>query len=408
MELIKVLKNKTISDVPYFKAAGIHCGLKKDNNKDLCVIYSEKRAIAAATFTTNKVKAAPVLLNMKNIENENIQAIVVNSGNANACTGDDGYEKASSMAKFTAEALKLQPEEVLVASTGVIGVPLPIEKIIPGIKEACSSLSAEGGKDAIKAIMTTDTVEKKITVQFNLGDKKTMISGIAKGSGMIHPNMATMLGFIVTDANITKSLLQRALKESVEDTFNMISVDGDTSTNDMVIVLSNGAAGNNLIETADINYYVFKKALHFVNTELAKMIAKDGEGATKLLEVRIYNARTVKDAKLLAKSVVTSSLVKAAFFGADANWGRIMCALGYSDGNFNVNNVDIFFSNSIGSIQICQKGGNIDFDEALAKKILDEDNITIAIDLNNGESNATAWGCDLTYDYVKINGSYRS
>lgn len=408
MDLIKVLKNKTITDVPYFKAAGIHCGLKKENKKDLCVIYSEKEAIAAATFTTNKVKAAPVLLNMQNIDNENTQAIVVNSGNANACTGDDGYEKAKSMTKATADALNLEPSEVLVASTGVIGTPLPIEIILPGIKKACSVLSSDGGKDAIKAIMTTDTKEKKITVQFNLGEKKAMISGIAKGSGMIHPNMATMLGFIVTDANITKYMLSRALKESVEDTFNMISVDGDTSTNDMVIILANGAAENPIINSADINYYVFKKALHYVNTELAKMIAKDGEGATKLIEVKVYNARTLNDAKLLAKSVITSSLVKAAFFGADANWGRILCALGYSAGNFNVNNVDIFFSNKIGSIQICQKGGNIAFDEALAKTILEEDNITVAIDLNDGENTATAWGCDLTYDYVKINGSYRS
>lgn len=408
MDLIKVLENKSITDVPGFKAAGVHCGLKKDGNKDLCVIYSEKKSVAAAAFTTNKVKAAPVLLNMKNIEGNNIQAIVANSGNANACTGDDGYEKAVSMTKATAEALGINSSEVLVASTGVIGVPLPIGKVISGIKDASKKISYSGGDDAANAIMTTDTMEKKFTVEFHLGNKTAHISGIAKGSGMIHPNMATMLSFIVTDANISKTMLHRALKESVEDSYNMISVDGDTSTNDMVLVLANGLADNAIIKSEDINYFVFKKALHLVNTELAKMIAKDGEGATKLLEVKVYNSRSLKDAKICAKAVITSSLVKAAFFGADANWGRILCALGYGGGEFKVEGVDIFFSNNLGSIQICKKGGNIEFDEAVAKKILDEDKITIAIDLNDGVYRATAWGCDLTYDYVKINGSYRS
>ncbi len=408
MDLIKVLENKTITDVSGFKATGVACGLKNNGNKDLCIIYSEKKAVAAAAFTTNKVKAAPVLLNMKNIEGDNIQAIVANSGNANACTGDDGYEKAVLMSKKTASALNIAPNEVMVASTGVIGVPLPIEKIVSGIEEASKNLSKTGGIDAARAIMTTDTCEKIYTVEFHLGDKVAHISGMAKGSGMIHPNMATMLSFIATDANITKSMLNKALKESVEDSYNMISVDGDTSTNDMVIVLANGASENILIDSEDINYFVFKKALHQVNTELSKMIAKDGEGATKLLEVKVYNACSVKDAKLCAKSVITSSLVKAAFFGADANWGRILCALGYGGGNFRVDGVDVFFSNQIGSIQICKNGGHLEFDEILAKQILDEDKITIAIDLNDGECCATAWGCDLTYDYVKINGSYRS
>lgn len=407
MDLIKVLKNKNITDVPYFKASGIHCGLKKVK-KDLCVIYSEKKAVAAATFTKNKVKAAPILLNMKSIENGNTQAIVVNSGNANACTGDDGYEKAFSMAKITAETLGLSPEEVIVASTGVIGVPLPMDTIVTGIGMACNSLSSEGGEDAAKSIMTTDTSEKIVTVEFNLGSKKAVISAMAKGSGMIHPNMGTMLSFLATDVNISKTLLNKALKESVEDSYNMVSVDGDTSTNDMVVVLANGACENTLIDSEDANYQLFKKALHFVNVEIAKMIAGDGEGATKLIETKVYNARSLKDAKTCAKAVITSSLVKAAFFGADANWGRIICALGYSGAELDVNEIDIFFSNDIGTIQICQKGGNIDFDETLAKKILEEEKITVNIDLNDGEYNATAWGCDLTYDYVKINGSYRS
>lgn len=407
MDSIKVLENKNLTDVPYFKASGIHCGLKKVK-KDLCVIYSEKKAVAAAAFTKNKVKAAPILLNMKSIENENTQAIVVNSGNANACTGDDGYANAVSMAKITSKTLGLSPEEVIVASTGVIGVPMPMDTIISGIGMACETLSYNGGEDAAKAIMTTDTTEKIVTVEFNVGAKKARISAMAKGSGMIHPNMGTMLSFLATDVNISKTMLNKALKESVEDSYNMVSVDGDTSTNDMVVILANGACENTPINSEDTNYKQFKDALHFVNVEIAKMIAGDGEGATKLIETKVNNARSLKDAKICAKAVITSSLVKAAFFGADANWGRIICALGYSGAELDVNQIDIFFTNSIGSIQICQKGGNIVFDEDIAKKILEEEKITITIDLNDGEYSATAWGCDLTYDYVKINGSYRS
>lgn len=407
MKSIKILENKTITDVPFFKASGIHCGLKK-SKKDLCVIYSERKAVAAATFTRNIVKAAPVLLNMKTIDNNNIQAIVANSGNANACTGDKGYKDAELMAELTAQELNLSPSEVLVASTGVIGEPLPFDKIETGIKLACDSLSYEGGEDAGKAIMTTDTFLKKLTIEFEIDGKKSMISAIAKGSGMIHPNMGTMLSFIATDANISKSMLNKALKESVEDSYNMVSVDGDTSTNDMVIVLANGACENELIDSESKNYEAFKAALHFLNIELSKMIAKDGEGATKLLEVIVNHSKTLEDAKICSKAVITSSLVKAAFFGADANWGRILCALGYSGANLNVNAINIFFSNQIGTIQICKNGGNIGFDETLAKNILEEEKITITIDLNDGEYSATAWGCDLTYDYVKINGSYRS
>lgn len=407
MKSIKILENKTITDVPFFKASGIHCGLKK-SKKDLCVIYSERKAVAAAVFTRNIVKAAPVLLNMKTINNNNIQAIVANSGNANACTGDKGYKDAELMAELTAQELNLSSSEVLVASTGVIGEPLPFNKIETGIKLACDSLSYEGGEDAGKAIMTTDTFLKKLTIEFEIDGKRSMISAIAKGSGMIHPNMGTMLSFIATDANISKSMLSKALKESVEYSYNMVSVDGDTSTNDMVIVLANGACENELIDSESKNYDAFKAALHFLNIELSKMIAKDGEGATKLLEVIVNHSKTLEDAKICSKAVITSSLVKAAFFGADANWGRILCALGYSGANLNVNAINIFFSNQIGTIQICKNGGNIGFDETLAKNILEEEKITITIDLNDGEYSATAWGCDLTYDYVKINGSYRS
>jgi glutamate N-acetyltransferase/amino-acid N-acetyltransferase len=407
MKSIKILENKTITDVPFFKASGIHCGLKK-SKKDLCVIYSERKAVAAATFTRNIVKAAPVLLNMKTIDNNNIQAIVANSGNANACTGDKGYKDAELMAELTAQELNLSSSEVLVASTGVIGEPLPFDKIKTGIKLACDSLSYEGGEDAGKAIMTTDTFLKKLTIEFEIDGKKSMISAISKGSGMIHPNMGTMLSFIATDANISKFMLNKALKESVEDSYNMVSVDGDTSTNDMVIVLANGACENELIDSESKNYEAFKTALHFLNIELSKMIAKDGEGATKLLEVIVNHSKTLEDAKICSKAVITSSLVKAAFFGADANWGRILCALGYSGANLNVDAINIFFSNQIGTIQICKNGGNIGFDETLAKNILEEEKITITIDLNDGEYSATAWGCDLTYDYVKINGSYRS
>lgn len=407
MDSIKVLPNKSITDIPYFKAAGIHCGLKKIK-KDLCVIYSEKKAVAAATFTKNKVKAAPILLNMKSIENENTQAIVVNSGNANACTGEKGYNDAITMAKVTAETLGLSPEEVIVASTGVIGYPMPMNTITAGIKIACESLSYEGGEDAAISIMTTDTTKKMITVEFNIGSKKATISAMAKGSGMIHPNMGTMLGFLATDVNISKDLLSKALKESVEDSYNMVSVDGDTSTNDMVVILANGACENTLIDSENDDYYAFKEAVNFVNIEIAKMIAGDGEGATKLIETKIYNACSLKDAKICAKAVITSSLVKSAFFGADANWGRIMCALGYSGAELNVNKIDISFTNDIGIIHICKNGGNVDFSEELAKKILEQEKITIEINLNDGEYAATAWGCDLTYDYVKINGSYRS
>lgn len=402
---MKFFYDKSITDVPFFKAAGIHSGLKRKRN-DLCVIYSEKPCVSAATFTTNKVKAAPVLLDMEHIKSSKTYAIVVNSGNANACTGDDGYKKALEMASTTAQFLNLETNEVLVCSTGVIGVPLPMDIVIPGIKKACSELSSEGGNEAAKAIMTTDTIEKKVAVEFELDGKKAIISAMAKGSGMIHPNMGTMLSFIASNISISKEMLNKALKESVEDSYNMISVDGDTSTNDTVIVLANGSLMNKTISEENEDYKIFKEALHHLNIELSKMIAKDGEGATKLIETKVFNACSLKDAKISAKEVIKSSLVKTAIFGSDPNWGRIICALGYSGAALDPSKVDISFSNSIGTVATCVKGASVEFDRELAVKILSENSVTIIIDLNDGNFSATAWGCDLTYEYVKINGCY--
>jgi len=404
---LKILENKTITDVPYFKAIGIHSGVKR-KRKDLCIIYSEKEAVSAGTFTQNKFAAAPVIVSKDHIQSDNTQAIVINSGNANACTGDDGIDNAYSMAKTTADGLGLSPKEVLVASTGIIGLPLPMDIITPGIKNACTQISYTGGDSAAEAIMTTDTFTKTLTVELDIDDEKILISGIAKGSGMIHPNMATMLSFIVSNVNISKDMLSMALKESVDDSYNMISVDGDTSTNDMVIAMANKTANNTIINSKDDNFIKFKKALDFLNKELSKMIAKDGEGATKLIEVSLNNAKSVKDAKLCAKAVISSSLVKSAFFGEDANWGRIVCSLGYSDGEFSPEKIDVFFQNKAGIIQLFKDGKGISFDEELTKNILSEEHINIIIDLKDGDYCATAWGCDLSFDYVKINASYRS
>jgi len=409
MLILKILKNKSITDVPFFKASGVHIGVRRNKNKkDLCVIYSEKPAVGAAVFTKNIIKAAPVLLDMLHIKSDNIRAIVANSGSANACTGEKGYKDALEMAIVCAKHLNLKTEEVIVASTGVIGLALPMDIIIPGIKECCDNLSYEGGPDASEAIMTTDTFSKKITVEFELSGKICTMSGIAKGSGMIHPNMGTMLGFVVTDAAISKSLLSKALSDSVEDSYNMVSVDGDTSTNDTVVVLANGACGNNFIDKEGSDFTSFMDALNFVNKELSKQIAKDGEGATKLVEVNLYGARTKKDAKILAKSIITSSLVKAMMFGSDANLGRIFCALGYSTGEFEPMKVEISFKSEEEEITVAQDGFGLNFDEAKAKAILDRDKVNIIVKLHDGDYNATAWGCDLTYDYVKINGSYRT
>ncbi|MHB1393737.1 MAG: bifunctional glutamate N-acetyltransferase/amino-acid acetyltransferase ArgJ [Clostridia bacterium] len=408
MILLKIIKDKTITDVPFFKASGVISGIKKNGSKDLCIIYSEKESVAAAAFTANMVKAAPVLLNMEHIQSKNTQAIVVNSGNANACTGKQGHKDAKTMAELTASLLNIPPDSVLVASTGVIGVPLPMHCVESGIKNACENLSYDGGKDAVQAIMTTDTYAKSVTVEAELDGKVVLLSGIAKGSGMIHPNMATMLSFITTDANITKAMLQEALSESVQKTYNMISVDGDTSTNDMVIILANAAADNKPIESKDASFDTFKKALELLNTELAKLIARDGEGATKLIECTVINAQSAADACKLSKSVISSDLVKAAFFGNDANWGRILCALGYSGGHFSPEKVDVFFESKAGCIQLVAGGEPLQFCEETASAVMAEEYVKIKVDLKEGSFSATAWGCDLTYDYVKINGSYRS
>ncbi|WP_251862300.1 bifunctional ornithine acetyltransferase/N-acetylglutamate synthase [Clostridium sp. Marseille-Q2269] len=403
---MKILHNKTITDVPYITACGIKSGVKKSGKKDLSIIYSQVKACAAAVFTTNKVKAAPILLNMGNIKSDNIQAIVINSGIANACTGDTGYKNAKIMAETAANCLNINPSEVLVQSTGIIGKQLPMELIVPGIEKACSYLSKDGGNDASIAIMTTDTFQKTFTVEFEIQGKPIIMSGIAKGSGMIHPNMATMLSSIVTNANISKEILHKALKSSVEKSYNMISVDGDTSTNDMVTILANKTAGNTLINCTDKNYEIFKEALDFVNITLAKMIAKDGEGATKLIEATVLNAQTLENARKCAKSIICSNLTKCAFFGSDANWGRIMCAIGYSGADFNPYKVDIYLEDINDKLYIVKNGVGLEFDKNKAKEILSSNEIKVTVDLKSGTNCATAWGCDLSYDYVKINGCY--
>ncbi|MDP0505680.1 MAG: bifunctional glutamate N-acetyltransferase/amino-acid acetyltransferase ArgJ [Fusobacterium sp. JB019] len=405
---MKILKDASITTVKGIKAAGISCGLKKSGKKDLCLIYSEEQSIAAGAFTQNKVKAAPVILSMTNIENTNTQALIINSGNANACNGENGYEDAIKMTELVSKNLNISPKEVLVQSTGIIGLPLPMDKITSGINNICTKLSKDGGNDAALAILTTDTFPKQVTVQMEIDNKTVTLSGIAKGSGMIHPNMATMLGNLFTDINISKELLKKIFKESVDNTFNMISVDGDTSTNDMCIIMANGAAKNKLIDSENEDLKIFKDALDYVNKTLAKLIAKDGEGATKLLEVSVLNGKTKKDSKLVAKSIITSNLTKCAFFGEDANWGRILCAVGYSEADFNIENIDIHLNANENSMQVVKNGAGVPFNEDHIKEILKEDEINILVDLKDGKYNAKAWGCDLSYQYVKINGSYRS
>lgn len=405
---MKILENKSISHVNGFQAVGLHAGIKRSNKKDLCLIYSSVPAVAAATFTTNVVKAAPVILDMEHIKSPTTRALIINSGNANACTGDEGYENAVAMAIVTAQCLGISPLEVLVYSTGIIGLQLPIDKITKGIEKASTSLINDDSDFSAEAIITTDTFSKSICVEIELSGSKVTIAGIAKGSGMIHPNMATMLSYIVTDANISKKMLNDIHKESVETTYNMISVDGDTSTNDTATIIANGTANNPLIDSKNDDYHIFKDALNFVNQELAKMIAKDGEGATKLIEAVVKGARSLDDARKCAKSVISSSLVKTAIFGSDVNWGRVLCAMGYSGGKFNPSKVDLSFSSINGDIQVFNQGIPLEIDEDLAFNILDTDSITINIHLNDGTYEARAWGCDLSYEYVRINGEYRS
>ena len=394
-----------------FEAASAAAGIKYQGRDDMALIYSETPCRAAGTFTTNVVKAAPVKWDQKIVaESPYVQAVVVNSGIANACTGAEGYGYCEETAKEAAKVFGVPENAVLVASTGVIGMQLPMDRLKKGIsllKEA-KGTGAEKGTAAAKAIMTTDTVHKEIAVQVELGGKTVTIGGMCKGSGMIHPNMCTMLAFVTTDAAISKKLLQRAVSADVKDTFNMISVDGDTSTNDTLLVLANGLAGNPEITEEDEDYRAFAKALSEVNTYLAKKMAGDGEGATALFEVKIIGAETKEQAVTLSKSVVTSSLVKAAIYGHDANWGRILCAMGYSGAQFDPEKVDLFFESAAGRIQIIENGVAVDYSEEEATRILSEPEVTAIADVKLGTESATAWGCDLTYDYVKINADYRS
>lgn len=390
-----------------FKASGIHCGIRKNKSKrDLSLIYSEKRANAAAVYTTNLVKGAPLTVTKQHISDGYAQAVICNSGNANTCNAN-GIEIAEKMSELTARELGISANDVVVASTGVIGQPLDIAPIESGMHELVSGLG-DNSKLAAEGIMTTDTVKKEIAVSFEVGGKECRIGGIAKGSGMIHPNMATMLVFITTDCAISTPMLQKALSGDIQNTFNMVSVDGDTSTNDMVTILANGMAGNSEIACEGDDFDTFMKALNTVTVFLCKCIAGDGEGATKMIECKVSGAKDTDTAKTVAKAVICSSLTKAAMFGADANWGRVLCAIGYSGADVDVNKVDVSFVSVAGEILVCKDGAGVDFSEEVAKKILLEHDITIKIELNSGSGEATAWGCDLTYDYVRINGDYRT
>ena len=390
-----------------FRASGIHCGIRKNKTKkDLALIYSEVQASAAAVYTTNLVKGAPLTVTKKHLQNGKAQAVICNSGNANTCNAN-GIEIAEKMSGLVSAELGIPAEDVIVASTGVIGQPLDITPIANGMKSLAEGLG-DNSDAAAEGIMTTDTVKKEIAVTFEIGGKTCTIGGIAKGSGMIHPNMATMLVFITTDAAISPAMLQKALSADIQNTFNMVSVDGDTSTNDMVAVMANGMAGNAEITSEGADFDAFMQALNTVTVYLCRMIAADGEGATKLLECTVKGAKTEAIAKTVAKSIICSSLVKAAMFGSDANWGRVLCAIGYSGADVDVTKVDVSFVSAAGEILVCKDGAGVEFSEEIAKKILLEKEIGISVSLNDGEQNAVAWGCDLTYDYVKINGDYRT
>jgi len=391
-----------------FKANGIHCGIRKNKSKrDLSLIFSEKKANTAAVYTTNLVKGAPLTVTKKHIADGFAQAVICNSGNANTCNAN-GIEIAEQMSDLLANEMGISASDIVVASTGVIGQPLDIEPIKNGIPELVAGLGDNKSVEAAEGIMTTDTRLKEVAVSFNIGGKECKIGGIAKGSGMIHPNMATMLVFITTDCAISSEMLGKALSSDIKNTFNMVSVDGDTSTNDMVTVLANGMAENEEITAEGEAFNEFMKALNTVTVNLCRKIAGDGEGATKLLECSVSGAKTEEIAKTVAKSVICSSLTKAAMFGADANWGRVLCAIGYSGANVDVTKIDVSFKSSKGEIPVCKNGAGIDFSEEIAKEILLENEIEIKVALNDGEYSSTAWGCDLTYDYVKINGDYRT
>ena len=394
-----------------FHAAATAAEIKYKGRTDMAMIYSEVPCLAAGTFTTNVVKAAPVKWDQDIVYNHPVaQAVICNSGIANACTGEEGLGYCRATAKAASEALQIREDSVLVASTGVIGMQLPIDRIASGVKAMAPKLdgSLEAGTEAAKAIMTTDTVKKEVAVQIEIGGKTVTVGGMCKGSGMIHPNMCTMLGFVTTDAKISKKMLQEALSEDVKDTYNMVSVDGDTSTNDTVLLLANGLAENPEITEKGEDYEIFKQALNYVNTTLAKYIAGDGEGATALFEVKIIGAESKEQAVTLSKSVVTSSLTKAAIYGHDANWGRILCAMGYSGAQFDPEKVDLYFESKAGKIKIIENGVSTGYSEEEATRILSEEAVTAIADMKMGDCTATAWGCDLTYDYIKINADYRS
>ncbi len=394
-----------------FEAAAAEAQIKYKDRKDMALIYSQVPCVAAGTFTTNVVKAAPVRWDQEIVKKSaNVHAVIINSGIANACTGEEGYGYCEQTAQAAERLLRIPASSVLVASTGVIGMQLPMDRIRDGVALLAEGKAdtEEAGLEAAKAIMTTDTKPKYAAAQVEIGGKTVTVGGMCKGSGMIHPNMCTMLGFVTTDAAITKEMLQKALSDDIKDTYNMVSVDGDTSTNDTVLLLANGMAGNPLIDRENEDYAVFKKALNYVNTELAKKIAGDGEGATCLFEVKVIGAESKEQAVTLSKSVITSSLTKAAIYGHDANWGRILCAMGYSGASFDPDRVDLYFESAAGKLKIIENGVSTGYSEEMATKILSEEYVTATADIKMGEASATAWGCDLTHEYVNINADYRS
>lgn len=408
---MEILKEGGVTAPKGFKAASIAAEIKYKNRTDMAMVYSDVPCPAAGTFTSNVVKAACVLWDKEIVETKDFaQAVVVNSGIANACTGKEGFDACRKTAEAVESALGVPADSCLVASTGVIGMQLPVDKLVKGVNGMAKILSdsQEAGSDAAKAIMTTDTIPKEVAVTFEVGGKTVTLGGMSKGSGMIHPNMCTMLGFLTTDLSIEKSLLQEALRDVVQDTFNMITVDGDTSTNDTLLILANGLAENEKITEKGADYETFVNALYYVCEFLAKKMAGDGEGATKLFEAKVVNAKNKEDARTLSRAIVASNLSKAAIYGCDANFGRFLCAMGYSGADFDQNDVELFFESKEGRLQVFDKGTPIVFDEDVATKILGAEEVTIFVDMHEGDAEATAWGCDLTYDYVKINADYRS
>lgn len=402
------IRNGGITAPHGFRASGIHCGIRKNKQKkDLALVFSTQECDTACVYTQNLVKGAPIIVTQRNVADFKSRAIIVNSGIANTCNAD-GEQKATKMCEMLAKEMRIKPTDVVVASTGVIGQPLDLVPIKNGLKQLVSELSADGNNDAAQAIMTTDLVDKQIAVSFVLDGKDCTIGAMAKGSGMINPNMATMLCFVTTDVNIDPEILQKALKYCVDDTLNMVSVDGDTSTNDMTTIMANGLANNKRIDEQNEDFDIFVNALYVVLMNLSRMIAADGEGATKLLECLIEGAKTQNDARKVAKAVISSSLVKAAMFGKDANWGRILCAIGYANADVEINEVDISLASENGVVKVCENGMGLNFDEEKALEVLKADEIKVCVDLGSGEQKAVAWGCDLTYDYVKINGDYRT